>query len=116
MRSSGDLLVMQGNAAKFPGPMNILMRCSPITPIMAMCHILTYRTSSASGSSTSSPLSWGRGARGEGQAASGGNVGYGQRDTADAVPYEQYTDQMARGKVVIARRVLTYFKTRWGAL
>jgi len=37
-------------------------------------------------------------------------------DTADTVPYEQYTEEIAREKVEIAKRVLAYFEARWGRL
>lgn len=35
-------------------------------------------------------------------------------DASSGVPYEQYTEQMAREKVEIAKRVLSYFEARWG--
>jgi len=37
-------------------------------------------------------------------------------DAADAVPYEQYTEEIAREKVKIAKRVLGFFEAKWGCL
>ncbi len=37
-------------------------------------------------------------------------------DVSDSVPYEQYTREIALEKIHIAKKVLKYFKERWGEL
>jgi len=37
-------------------------------------------------------------------------------DVSEKVPYEEYTEELARKKVAIAKEVLKYFKKRWGEL
>ena len=37
-------------------------------------------------------------------------------DVSEKVPYEEYTEEIAKKKVEIAKEVLKYFKRRWGEL
>ena len=37
-------------------------------------------------------------------------------DVSETVPYEQYSEEIAREKVKIAKKVLDYFIKRWGEL
>jgi HEPN domain-containing protein len=37
-------------------------------------------------------------------------------DVSETVPYEQYSEEIAKEKLGIAKKVLNYFKKRWGEL
>jgi HEPN domain-containing protein len=37
-------------------------------------------------------------------------------DVSETIPYEQYSEEIAKGKLEIARKVLNYFKKKWGEL
>ncbi len=37
-------------------------------------------------------------------------------DVSEIVPYEQYSEEVAKEKLEIAKKVLNYLKKRWGEL